>query len=86
MPRLDTAYVAGLFADRSRVAMFDVLMDSREHALGALARAAGIAASTATEHLSRPEDVAAASAIRDSGDFSQIGSKPSLDDWFAPGA
>jgi 2-methylisocitrate lyase-like PEP mutase family enzyme len=30
--------------------------------------------------------VAAASAIRDSGDFSQLGSKPSLDDWFAPGA
>jgi hypothetical protein len=55
MPRLDTAYVAGLFADRSRVAMFDVLMDT-------------------------------ASAIRDSGDFSQLGSKPSLDDWFAPGA
>jgi hypothetical protein len=41
MPRLDTAYVAGLFADRSRVAMVDVLMDSREHAVGALARAAG---------------------------------------------
>ena len=56
MPRLDTAYVAGLFADRSRVAMVDVLMDSREHAVGALARAAGIAASTATEHLSRLED------------------------------
>ena len=29
---------------------------------------------------------AAASAIRDSGDFSQFGSRPSLDDWFAPGA
>jgi DNA-binding transcriptional ArsR family regulator len=56
MPRLDTAYVAGLFADRSRVAMIDVLMDSPEHAVGALARAAGIAASTATEHLSRLED------------------------------
>jgi DNA-binding transcriptional ArsR family regulator len=55
MPRLDTAYVAGLFADRSRVAMIDVLMDSREHAVEALARAAGIAASTATEHLSRLE-------------------------------
>jgi DNA-binding transcriptional ArsR family regulator len=56
MPRPDTAYVAGLFADRSRVAMIDVLMDSREHAVGALASAAGIAASTATEHLSRLED------------------------------
>jgi DNA-binding transcriptional ArsR family regulator len=56
MPRLGTASVAGLFADPSRVAMIDVLMDSREHAVGALARAAGIAASTATEHLSRLED------------------------------
>ena len=56
MPGLGTASVAGLFADPSRVAMIDVLMDSREHAVGALARAAGIAASTATEHLSRLED------------------------------
>jgi hypothetical protein len=30
--------------------------------------------------------VAAASAIRDRGDFSQLASKPSLDEWFAPGA
>jgi DNA-binding transcriptional ArsR family regulator len=52
----DTASVAGLFADPSRVAMIDVLMDGREHAAGALARAAGIAASTATEHLSRLEE------------------------------
>jgi DNA-binding transcriptional ArsR family regulator len=56
MPPQDTASVAGLFADRSRAAMIDVLMDSREHAAGALARAAGIAASTATEHLSRLEE------------------------------
>jgi hypothetical protein len=51
----DTASVAGLFAHRSRVAMIDVLLDGCEHAVGALARAAGIAASTATEHLSRLE-------------------------------
>ena len=56
MPGLGTASVAGLFADPSRIAMIDVLMDSREHAVGALASAAGIAASTATEHLSRLED------------------------------
>ena len=30
--------------------------------------------------------VSAASAIRDRGDFSQLGSSPPLDDWFAPGA
>jgi hypothetical protein len=30
--------------------------------------------------------VATASAIRERGDFSQFGSKPSLNDWFAPGA
>ena len=30
--------------------------------------------------------VAAAGAIRDRGDFSQLGSTPPLDDWFAPGA
>ena len=47
--------MAGLFADRSRVAMIDVLMDGREHAAGVLARAAGIAASTAAGHVSRLE-------------------------------
>ena len=52
----DTAAVAGLFADRSRLAMLDVLLDGREHAVGALAEAAGIAASTATEHLGRLEE------------------------------
>jgi DNA-binding transcriptional ArsR family regulator len=45
-----------MFAHRSRVAMIDVLLDGREHAVGALARAAGIAASTATGHLSRLEE------------------------------
>jgi DNA-binding transcriptional ArsR family regulator len=55
MTRLDTAAVAGLFAHRSRAAMIDVLLDGREHAAGALAGAAGIAASTAAGHLSRLE-------------------------------
>jgi DNA-binding transcriptional ArsR family regulator len=56
MTQTDTAAVAGLFADRSRLAMLDVLLDGREHAVGALAQAAGIAASTATEHVGRLEE------------------------------
>jgi DNA-binding transcriptional ArsR family regulator len=56
MAPLDTASVAGLFAHRSRLAMIDALLDGREHAVGALARVAGIAASTATEHLSLLEE------------------------------
>jgi DNA-binding transcriptional ArsR family regulator len=52
MAQLDTAAVAGLFADRSRVAMVDLLLDGREHALSALAGAARIASSTAAGHLS----------------------------------
>jgi DNA-binding transcriptional ArsR family regulator len=45
-----------LFADRSRIAMLDVLMDGRDHAVGALARAAEIAPSTAVGHVSRLEE------------------------------
>ena len=56
MGSLDTAGVAGLFAHRSRAAMIDVLLDGHEHAVGALARAAGVAASTATGHVSRLEE------------------------------
>jgi DNA-binding transcriptional ArsR family regulator len=50
---LDTAAVAGLFADRSRTAMLDLLLDGRDHTAGSLARAAGIGSSTAVEHLRR---------------------------------
>jgi DNA-binding transcriptional ArsR family regulator len=49
---MDTAAVAGLFADRSRVAMIDLLLDGRDHALSALAGAAGVAPSTAVGHVS----------------------------------
>src|SRR6516225_7159158 len=49
------AAVAGLFAHRSRAAMIDVLLDGREHPVGALAGAAGIGASTAAQHLGRLE-------------------------------
>src|SRR5438876_418280 len=51
----DMQSVASLFADRSRIAMLDLLMDGREHAVTALARAARIASSTAVGHLARPE-------------------------------
>jgi DNA-binding transcriptional ArsR family regulator len=49
----DIAEVAALLADRSRVAMLDILLDGRAHPVGALAGAAGIAPSTASEHLAR---------------------------------
>jgi DNA-binding transcriptional ArsR family regulator len=49
---MDTAGIAGLFADRSRAAMINQLLDGREHALSALAGAAGIAPSTAVGHVS----------------------------------
>jgi DNA-binding transcriptional ArsR family regulator len=55
MARLDPAAVAELFAHRSRGAMIDVLLDGREHAVGALARVAGVGPSTASQHLGRLE-------------------------------
>src|SRR5438105_2999690 len=55
MAKLETADVARLFADRSRVAMLDVLLDGREHTLGELAGAAGIRSSTAVAHVARLE-------------------------------
>lgn len=51
----NVARVAGLFADPSRAAMVELLLDGRSHTLRTLARAAGIAASTATEHVGRLE-------------------------------
>jgi DNA-binding transcriptional ArsR family regulator len=55
MAGLDVSSVAALFADRSRAAMVEALLDGREHAVQALAQAAEIAASTATGHLTRLE-------------------------------
>lgn len=54
-PRLDPdiARLAGALADPSRVAMLDALMDGAPHAIGALARHAGITAATASGHLRR---------------------------------
>jgi DNA-binding transcriptional ArsR family regulator len=53
---LDTAELARLFADRSRVAMLDVLLDGEDHPAGELAQAAAVVSSTATEHLARLEE------------------------------
>jgi DNA-binding transcriptional ArsR family regulator len=47
----DVARVAGLLADRTRAAMCLALLDGRAWTAGELARHAGIAAPTATEHL-----------------------------------
>lgn len=52
----DTATIAGLFADTSRAAMVDVLLDGCDHSVGSLALAAGVAPSTASEHLGRLEN------------------------------
>ena len=51
----DLAPVAALIADPSRAAMLDALVGGRPRTAGELARAAGVAPSTATEHLARLE-------------------------------
>jgi DNA-binding transcriptional ArsR family regulator len=53
--RADLATAAALIADPSRAAMLDALAGGAPLAAGALARRAGIAPSTATEHLDRLE-------------------------------
>jgi DNA-binding transcriptional ArsR family regulator len=51
----DLAAVAALIADPSRAAMLDALTGGEPLTAGALARRAGVAPSTATEHLARLE-------------------------------
>jgi DNA-binding transcriptional ArsR family regulator len=51
----ETAEVAALFADPSRAAMLDLLLDGAEHPVGSLANAADVSSSTATGHLGRLE-------------------------------
>jgi DNA-binding transcriptional ArsR family regulator len=51
----DLAAVAALIADPSRAAMLDALNGGEAMTAGALARSAGVAPSTATEHLARLE-------------------------------
>jgi DNA-binding transcriptional ArsR family regulator len=55
MSRADVAAVAGLFADPSRAAMVELLLDGCDHTVRSLARAAGVAPSTATGHVTRLE-------------------------------
>lgn len=55
MGALDLVGVAQLFADRSRLAMLELLLDGREHAVARLAGAAGVSPSTAHGHLARLE-------------------------------
>ena len=51
----DLAAVAALIADPSRAAMLDALTGGESMTAGALARLAGVAPSTATEHIARLE-------------------------------
>jgi len=66
-PRLDPdiARLAGVLADPSRVAMLDALLDGRGHAIGALARRAGVTAATASGHLRRLVDEQLVAVERD---------------------
>lgn len=48
---MDTAAAAALIANRARCAMLDALFDGGERTAGSLARAAGVAPSTASGHL-----------------------------------
>jgi DNA-binding transcriptional ArsR family regulator len=48
----DVAAVSRVVANRARLAMLELLMDGRAHPAGDLAREAGVAASTASGHLS----------------------------------
>lgn len=54
--QLDIARLASVLADPSRAAMLDVLLDGDGHAIGQLARHAGVSASTASSHLARMEE------------------------------
>ena len=66
-PRLDPdiARVAAVLADPSRLAMLDAMLDGNAHAVGALARHAGITAATASGHLRRLVDERLVAVARD---------------------
>ena len=49
----DVTSLASVLADASRVAMLDTLLDGEAYSIGALARRAGVSASTASSHLRR---------------------------------
>jgi DNA-binding transcriptional ArsR family regulator len=50
------AHIASVLADPSRAAMLDILLDGDAHAIGRLARHAGITAATASSHLRKLDD------------------------------
>jgi DNA-binding transcriptional ArsR family regulator len=52
----DISGVASVLADPSRAQMLDILLDGEAHAIGALARRAGVSAPTASSHLRRLDD------------------------------
>ena len=52
----DVATLAAVVADRSRAAMLEALLDGEAHAIGQLARHAGITAATASTHLRKLVD------------------------------
>lgn len=56
MPDTDLAAIGALIGDPSRARILDALMSGRALAAGELARAAGVSASTASEHLGRLRD------------------------------
>ena len=60
----DVTGLASVLADASRLAMLDALMDGRSHAIGALARRAGVTAATASSHLRRLVDARLVVATR----------------------
>jgi DNA-binding transcriptional ArsR family regulator len=61
---MDLAAVAALIADPSRATMLDALAGGEAFTAGELARLAGIAPSTATEHLARLEDGGLIASVR----------------------
>ncbi|WP_073480842.1 ArsR/SmtB family transcription factor [Streptoalloteichus hindustanus] len=64
MENVDLAAVAAVLADRSRAAMCLALLDGRAWTVGELARVAGIAPSSASEHVSRLREARFVETIR----------------------
>lgn len=52
----ELAQLAAAIADPSRAAMLDVLLDGRDHSIGALGRHAGVAIATASSHVHKLAD------------------------------
>jgi DNA-binding transcriptional ArsR family regulator len=63
--QVDLAAGAGAIADPARAAMLDALLDGAPRSAGALAREAGVAPSTASQHLARLLDAGLVVVARD---------------------